>query len=173
MYGDDSQLKIRLSFDKEARTITISDNGIGLTRDEAVEHLGTIAKSGTREFFSALTGDQAKDAHLIGQFGVGFYSSYIVADKVTVISRRAGVEAGQAVQWESAGEGEFSVEMVEKTGRGTDVILHLREGEDEFLSSWKLRQVVRKYSRPHHPAHPDEEGKMGRGKEGAGRHRRG
>ena len=146
LYGDDSELKIRLSFDKEARTITISDNGIGLTRDEAVEHLGTIAKSGTREFFSALTGDQAKDAHLIGQFGVGFYSSYIVADKVTVVSRRAGVEAGQAVQWESAGEGEFTVEMVEKAGRGTDVILHLRDGEDEFLSSWKLRQVVRKYS---------------------------
>ena len=146
LYGDDSELKIRLSFDKEARTITISDNGIGLTRDEAVEHLGTIAKSGTREFFSALTGDQAKDAHLIGQFGVGFYSSYIVADKVTVISRRAGVEPGQAVKWESAGEGEFTVEMVEKAGRGTDVILHLRDGEDEFLSSWKLRQVVRKYS---------------------------
>ena len=146
LYGDDSELKIRLSFDKEARTITISDNGIGLTRDEAVEHLGTIAKSGTREFFSALTGDQAKDAHLIGQFGVGFYSSYIVADKVTVVSRRAGVEAGQAVRWESAGEGEFTVEMVDKAGRGTDVILHLREGEDEFLSSWKLRQVVRKYS---------------------------
>ncbi len=146
LYGDDSELKIRLSFDKEARTITISDNGIGLTRDEAVEHLGTIAKSGTREFFSALTGDQAKDAHLIGQFGVGFYSSFIVADKVTVVSRRAGVEAGQAVKWESAGEGDFSVEMVEKAGRGTDVILHLREGEDEFLSSWKLRQVVRKYS---------------------------
>lgn len=146
LYGDDSELKIRLSFDKEARTITISDNGIGLTRDEAVEHLGTIAKSGTREFFSALTGDQAKDAHLIGQFGVGFYSSYIVADKVTVVSRRAGVEADQAVKWESAGEGEFTVEMVEKAGRGTDVILHLREDEDEFLSSWKLRQVVRKYS---------------------------
>ncbi len=146
LYGDDSELKIRLSFDKEARTITISDNGIGLTRDEAVEHLGTIAKSGTREFFSALTGDQAKDAHLIGQFGVGFYSSYIVADKVTVVSRRAGVETGQAVKWESAGEGEFTVEMVEKAGRGTDVILHLREEEDEFLSSWKLRQVVRKYS---------------------------
>ena len=146
LYGDDSELKIRLSFDKEARTITISDNGIGLTRDEAVEHLGTIAKSGTREFFSALTGDQAKDAHLIGQFGVGFYSSYIVADKVTVVSRRAGVEAGQAVKWESAGEGEFTVEMIDKAGRGTDVILHLREGEDEFLSSWKLRQVVRKYS---------------------------
>jgi len=146
LYGDDSELKIRLSFDKAARTLTISDNGIGLSRDEAVEHLGTIAKSGTREFFSALTGDQAKDAHLIGQFGVGFYSSYIVADNVTVISRRAGVEANQAVKWESAGEGEFTVEMVEKAGRGTDVILHLREGEDEFLSGWKLKQTIRKYS---------------------------
>jgi molecular chaperone HtpG len=146
LYGDDSELKIRLSFDKEARTLTISDNGIGLSREEAVEHLGTIAKSGTREFFSALTGDQAKDAHLIGQFGVGFYSSFIVADKVTVISRRAGLEASQAVRWESAGEGDFSVEVVEKAGRGTDVILHLRDGEDEFLSNWKLRQIVRKYS---------------------------
>ncbi len=146
LFGDDVDLKIRIAFDKEARTLTISDNGIGLTRDEAVEHLGTIAKSGTREFFSALTGDQAKDAHLIGQFGVGFYSSYIVADKVTVVSRRAGVEANQAVKWESAGEGEFSVEMVEKAGRGTDVILHLRDGEDDFLSSWKVKQIVRKYS---------------------------
>lgn len=150
LYGDETgnnaELKIRLSFDKAARTLTISDNGIGLSRDEAVEHLGTIAKSGTREFFSALTGDQAKDAHLIGQFGVGFYSSYIVADKVTVISRRAGLEAGQAVKWESAGEGDFTVEMVEKAERGTEVTLHLREGEDEFLSGWKLRQTVRKYS---------------------------
>ncbi|MBK7424949.1 MAG: molecular chaperone HtpG [Propionivibrio sp.] len=150
LYGDESgnnaDLKIRLSFDKAARTLTIADNGIGLSRDEAVEHLGTIAKSGTREFFSALTGDQAKDAHLIGQFGVGFYSSYIVADKVTVISRRAGLEASQAVKWESAGEGEFTVEMVEKAERGTEVTLHLREGEDEFLSGWKLRQTVRKYS---------------------------
>jgi molecular chaperone HtpG len=150
LYGDESgnnaDLKIRLSFDKAARTLTIADNGIGLSRDEAVEHLGTIAKSGTREFFSALTGDQARDAHLIGQFGVGFYSSYIVADKVTVISRRAGLEASQAVKWESAGEGEFTVEMVEKAERGTEVTLHLREGEDEFLSGWKLRQTVRKYS---------------------------
>jgi molecular chaperone HtpG len=146
LYADDSELKIRLSFDKAARTITISDNGIGLSRDEAVEHLGTIAKSGTREFFSALTGDQAKDAHLIGQFGVGFYSSYIIADKVTVVSRRAGLEAGEAVRWESAGEGEFTVEQVDKATRGTDVTLHLREGEDEFLSSWKLRETVRKYS---------------------------
>lgn len=150
LYGDESgnnaELKIRLAFDKAARTLTITDNGIGLSRDEAVEHLGTIAKSGTREFFSALTGDQAKDAHLIGQFGVGFYSSYIVADKVTVISRRAGLEAGQAVRWESAGEGEYTVEMVDKAERGTEVTLHLREGEDEFLSGWKLRQTVRKYS---------------------------
>ncbi|MFZ4536930.1 molecular chaperone HtpG [Propionivibrio sp.] len=146
LYADDSDLKIRLSFDKAARTLTISDNGIGLSRDEAVEHLGTIAKSGTREFFSALTGDQARDAHLIGQFGVGFYSSYIVADKVTVISRRAGLETNQAVKWESAGEGEFTVEMVEKATRGTEVTLHLREGEDEFLSGWKIKQTVRKYS---------------------------
>ena len=146
LYGDDSELKIRLSFDKAARTLTIADNGIGLSRDEAVEHLGTIAKSGTREFFSALTGDQAKDANLIGQFGVGFYSSFIIADKVTVVSRRAGVEADQAVKWESAGEGEFTVEMVNKASRGTEVTLHLRDGEDEFLSGWKLRQTVRKYS---------------------------
>ena len=146
LYGDDSDLKIRVAFDKAARTVTISDNGIGLSRDEAIAHLGTIAKSGTREFFSALTGDQAKDAHLIGQFGVGFYSSFIVADKVTVISRRAGVEAGQAVKWESGGEGDYTVEMVDKASRGTDVILHLREGEDEFLNSWKLKSILRKYS---------------------------
>jgi len=146
LYGDDAELKIHVSFNKAARTLTIVDNGIGLSRDEAVEHLGTIAKSGTREFFSALTGDQAKDANLIGQFGVGFYSSYIVADKVTVISRRAGLEANQAVRWESAGEGEFTVEMVDKAARGTEVTLHLRAGEDDFLSGWKLRQTIRKYS---------------------------
>ena len=146
LYADDAELKVRVAFDREARTLSITDNGIGLSRDEAVEHLGTIAKSGTREFFSALTGDQAKDAHLIGQFGVGFYSSYIVADKVTVISRRAGLEANQAIRWESAGEGEFTIEMIERAQRGTEVILHLREGEDEFLSSWKLRQTIRKYS---------------------------
>lgn len=146
LYGDDSELKIRVAFDKTTRTVTISDNGIGLSRDEAVAHLGTIAKSGTKEFFSALTGDQAKDAHLIGQFGVGFYSSFIVADKVTVISRRAGVEANQAVRWESAGEGEYTVEIVEKAGRGTDVILHLRDGEDDFLNGWKLKSIIRKYS---------------------------
>ncbi|MBS1190209.1 MAG: Heat shock protein Hsp90:ATP-binding region, ATPase-like protein [Rhodocyclaceae bacterium] len=146
LYGDDSELKIRVAFDQAARTLTISDNGIGLSREEAIAHLGTIAKSGTREFFSSLTGDQAKDAHLIGQFGVGFYSSFIVADKVTVISRRAGLSADQAVQWESAGEGDFSVDMVEKASRGTDVILHLREGEDDFLNGWKLKSIIRKYS---------------------------
>ena len=146
LYGDDGDLKIRIAFDKDARTITISDNGIGLSRDEAVEHLGTIAKSGTKEFFSALTGDQAKDAHLIGQFGVGFYSSFIIADKVTVVSRRAGLEANQAVCWESGGEGDYTVEMVEKGTRGTDVTLHLREGEDEFLGGWKLKSIIRKYS---------------------------
>ena len=146
LYGDDGDLKIRIAFNKDARTITISANGIGLSRDEAVEHLGTIAKSGTKEFFSALTGDQAKDAHLIGQFGVGFYSSFIIADKVTVVSRRAGVEAGQAVCWESGGEGDYTVEMVDKPTRGTDVTLHLREGEDEFLGGWKLKSIIRKYS---------------------------
>lgn len=146
LYGDDAELKIRVAYDAEARTITISDNGIGLSREEAVAHLGTIAKSGTREFFSALTGDQAKDAHLIGQFGVGFYSSFIVADKVTVFSRRAGAGKDQAIRWESAGEGDFSIEMVEKEGRGTDVVLHLREGEDEFLSGWKLKSILKKYS---------------------------
>jgi molecular chaperone HtpG len=146
LYGDDADLKIRIAFNKDARTITISDNGIGLSRDEAVEHLGTIAKSGTKEFFSALTGDQAKDAHLIGQFGVGFYSSFIIADKVTVVSRRAGLEANQAVCWESGGEGDYTVEMVEKANRGTDVTLHLRDGEDEFLGGWKLKSIIRKYS---------------------------
>jgi molecular chaperone HtpG len=146
LYAGDSDLKIRVRYDKAARTITISDNGIGLTREEAIEHLGTIAKSGTREFFSALTGDAKKDAHLIGQFGVGFYSAFIVADKVTVVSRRAGVAADQAVCWESGGAGDFTVEMVGKDSRGTDVTLHLKDGEDDFLSSWRLKQILRKYS---------------------------
>lgn len=146
LYGDDSELKIRLSFDKAARTLTISDNGIGLSREEAVAHLGTIAKSGTKEFFASLSGDAQKDAHLIGQFGVGFYSAFIVADKVTVISRRAGLEHNQAVKWESEGAGDYSVEMVEKAGRGTDVILHLKDGEDDFLNAWKIKSIIRKYS---------------------------
>jgi molecular chaperone HtpG len=146
LYDGDSDLTIRVSFDKAARTLTVRDNGIGLAREEAITHLGTIAKSGTREFFKALTGDQAKDAHLIGQFGVGFYSSFIVADKVTVVSRRAGLAADQAVCWESAGEGDFSVSRVEKAERGTEVTLHLREGEDEFLDGWRLKSIIRKYS---------------------------
>lgn len=146
LYGGDADLRIRIAYDKEARTITVSDNGIGMSREEVVQNIGTIAKSGTREFFQALTGDQAKDARLIGQFGVGFYSSFIVADRVTLLTRRAGLPAGQGVRWESDGGGEFTVEAAEKTGRGTDVVLHLREGEDELLSEWKLKALVRKYS---------------------------
>ncbi|WP_256081710.1 molecular chaperone HtpG [Massilia sp. YIM B04103] len=146
LYGNDHELKIKVSFDKAARTITISDNGIGMSRDEAISHLGTIAKSGTREFFGKLSGDQQADAALIGQFGVGFYSGFIVADKITVETRRAGVEASEGVRWESAGEGEYSVEQIDKPGRGTDIILHLREGEDELLSGWKLKSIIRKYS---------------------------
>ncbi len=146
LYGNDHELKIRVSFDKEARTITISDNGIGMSRDEAISHLGTIAKSGTKEFFGKLSGDQQKDAALIGQFGVGFYSGFIVADKITVESRRAGLAAEEGVRWESAGEGDYSIEQISKPGRGTDIILHLREGEDELLSSWKLKSIIRKYS---------------------------
>ncbi len=146
LFENDSELKIKVAFDKTARTITISDNGIGMSRDEAVEHLGTIAKSGTKEFFSKLSGDQQKDAALIGQFGVGFYSAFIVADKITVESRRAGVAPSEGVRWESTGEGDFSVELIDKATRGTDIILHLREGEDEFLSAWKLKSIIRKYS---------------------------
>ncbi|USX22819.1 molecular chaperone HtpG [Oxalobacteraceae bacterium OTU3REALA1] len=146
LYGNDHELKIKVSFDKAARTITISDNGIGMSRDEAISHLGTIAKSGTKEFFGKLSGDQQQDAALIGQFGVGFYSGFIVADKITVETRRAGAEASEGVRWESAGEGDYSVEQIEKTGRGTDIILHLREGEDELLSSWKIKSIIRKYS---------------------------
>jgi molecular chaperone HtpG len=146
LYENDPDLKIKITFDKDARTITISDNGIGMSRDEAIEHLGTIAKSGTKEFFSKLSGDQQKDAALIGQFGVGFYSAFIVADKITVDTRRAGLSAAQGVRWESAGEGDFSVEPIDKASRGTDITLHLREGEDELLSAWKLRSIIRKYS---------------------------
>jgi len=137
---------IRISFDKDARTVTVSDDGIGMSRDEAVEHLGTIARSGTREFLASLTGDQQKDAQLIGQFGVGFYSSFIVADRVTVLTRRAGLPAAEAVRWESDGAGEFSVEPAERDAPGTDVTLHLREGEDELLTDWKLRSIVTRYS---------------------------
>jgi len=146
LYDSDTELRILVDFDKEARTITVSDNGIGLSRAEAIEHLGTIAKSGTREFFSRLSGDEQKDAALIGQFGVGFYSAFIVADRVTVRSRRAGMAPAEGVEWASDGSGEFSVETIEKADRGTDVILHLREGEDDFLSSWRLKSILQKYS---------------------------
>ena len=141
-----SELGITVSFDKAARTITVSDNGIGMSRTDAIEHLGTIAKSGTREFFAQLSGDQQKDAQLIGQFGVGFYSSFIVADRVTVISRRADQEASAAIRWESDGGGEFSIEPAERAESGTDVTLHMREGEDEFLAAGKLRSVITHYS---------------------------
>jgi molecular chaperone HtpG len=146
LYGNDHELKIKVLFDKDAKTVTISDNGIGMSRDEVISHLGTIAKSGTKEFFSKLSGDQQADAALIGQFGVGFYSAFIVADRVTVETRRAGAEPGDAVRWESTGEGDYTLESIEKAGRGTDIILHLREGEDELLSSWKLKAIIRKYS---------------------------
>lgn len=140
------ELAIRVDFDKNAKTITVSDNGIGMTRDEIVLHLGTIARSGTREFFEKLTGDQQKDAQLIGQFGVGFYSAFIVADAVTVVSRRAGVPASEAVHWQSDGAGEFTVEPCERSTRGTDVTLHLKPEDEELLSSWKLRSILVKYS---------------------------
>src|SRR5512132_4050370 len=140
------ELAIVVSLDKTARTITVSDNGVGMSRQETIEHLGTIAKSGTREFFAQLTGDQQKDAQLIGQFGVGFYSSFIVADRVTVVSRRAGLPESEAIRWESDGAGQFTVEPAERAEVGTDVILHLREGEDELLTAWKLKSIVTRYS---------------------------
>lgn len=146
LYEGDTDLRIRVSVDKAARTITISDNGIGMSRAEVIENIGTIARSGTREFLEKLTGDQAKDAHLIGQFGVGFYSSFIVADRVTLITRRAGLTPEHGVKWESTGEGEYTLENVEKASHGTDVILHLREGEDEFLEPWRIRSIIHKYS---------------------------
>ncbi len=146
LMADDPDLRIEVEFDKDARTITVRDNGIGMTRDEVVENIGTIAKSGTAEFLKNLTGDQAKDSHLIGQFGVGFYSSFIVADKVTLRTRKAGEAADAAVQWESSGESGYTIEPITKESRGTEVILYLREGEDEFLDGWRLRSIIRKYS---------------------------
>jgi molecular chaperone HtpG len=146
LYENDAELKIRVTFDKAARTITVADNGIGMSRQEVIENIGTIAKSGTREFFEKLTGDEAKDAHLIGQFGVGFYSSFIVADKVTVVTRRAGLTSEHGVRWESDGGGEYTIEMIERPERGTEVTLHLRDGEDELLSGYRLRSIIRKYS---------------------------
>jgi len=145
-YGDDPDLKIKVSFDQAARTVTISDNGIGMSRDEAIANLGTIARSGTKEFFSKLSGDQQKDAALIGQFGVGFYSAFIVADRITVETRRAGLPATDGVRWESDGSGEFTVESIDRPQRGTSITMHLREGEDDFLSTHKLKSIIRKYS---------------------------
>src|SRR5690606_18743552 len=146
LYEGDGELKVRVSFNKDANTLTISDNGIGMTRDEAVEHLGTIAKSGTAQFMQSLTGDQKKDAQLIGQFGVGFYSAFIVADRVVVLSRKAGASAAEAVRWECTGEAEFSVETTEKTTRGTDITLYLKEEAREFADDWRLRSIIKKYS---------------------------
>jgi molecular chaperone HtpG len=166
LYENDSELKIRIEFDKDKRTVTVKDNGIGMTREEVQEHIGTIAKSGTKQFFEALTGDQAKDSELIGQFGVGFYSCFIVADKVTLTTQKAGTSEG--VRWESAGEGEYTIETVEKSGRGTDIVLHLKEGEDEFLDSYRLHSIIKKFSDhislpivmdKEIPAEKDEEGK--------------
>ncbi|MBU2570409.1 MAG: molecular chaperone HtpG [Gammaproteobacteria bacterium] len=146
LYDGDSELKIRLEFDKDKRTLTVIDNGIGMNRQEVQEHIGTIAKSGTKQFFESLTGDQAKDSELIGQFGVGFYSSFIVADKVTLKTRKAGASHEEGVLWESSGEGEYTLESIDKPQRGTEIVLHLKEGEDGFLDDWRLRSIVRKYS---------------------------
>jgi len=146
LYESDSDLNIRVSYDVDEQTITISDNGIGMSRQEVIDHIGTIAKSGTREFFNSLTGDQAKDANLIGQFGVGFYSAFIIADKVTLITRRAGLTPELGIRWESSGEGDYTLEMVTKQMRGTEIILHLRNDEDEFLNGMRIRAIIRKYS---------------------------
>ncbi|MGY2136133.1 molecular chaperone HtpG [Pseudomonas reactans] len=141
-----AELKIRVSFDKDAKTVTIEDNGIGMSREDAITHLGTIAKSGTADFMKNLSGDQKKDSHLIGQFGVGFYSAFIVADQVEVFSRRAGLDASEGVHWSSKGEGEFEIATVDKADRGTRIVLHLKSGEDEFADGWRLRNIVKKYS---------------------------
>ena len=146
LYDGDSDLGIHIEFDKEANTVTISDNGIGMSRDEVVENIGTIANSGTKKFIDQLSGDQAKDSHLIGQFGVGFYATFIVADKVTVKTRRAGLPANQAAMWVSEGEGDYTLETIEKESRGTEITLHIREGEEEFLDSWRLKQIIHTYS---------------------------
>ncbi len=146
LYEDDTNLKIRVTYDKDAKTITITDNGIGMSRDEVVENIGTIAKSGTRQFLESLTGDQKKDANAIGQFGVGFYSAFIVADKVTLKTRRAGASSDQGVLWESSGEGEFSIETIEKEDRGTEITLHLKKDDEDLLDGYRLRSIIRKYS---------------------------
>ena len=146
LYEDDAELKIHVAFDKDANTVTITDNGIGMNREEVIENIGTIARSGTRKFFDSLTGDQTKDSELIGQFGVGFYSSFIVADKVTLKTRRAGLTSEHGVEWQSDGKGDFTIETIDKPIRGTEITLHLREDQDEFLNSWRLRNIISKYS---------------------------
>ncbi|MCK5718601.1 MAG: molecular chaperone HtpG [Thiomargarita sp.] len=146
LYEGDTELKIWINFDKDEKTITIRDNGIGMSREEVIEHIGTIAKSGTQEFFKSLTGDKVKDTQLIGQFGVGFYSSFIIADKVTLSTRRVGLDKTHGVKWESAGKGEYNIETIEKESHGTEVTLHLRAEEDEFLSDYRLQEIIRKYS---------------------------
>lgn len=172
LYGDDADLKIRVEFDPEANTVTVSDNGIGMSKEEVVENLGTIAKSGTKQFLESLGADQSRNAQLIGQFGVGFYSSFIVADKVTVKTLRAGLSSNEGVLWESEGKGEYSLETIERDSRGTEVTLHLKEKEKEFLDPWRLRSVITRYS--DHIAvpvvmlsvpEPDEEGKLADPKE--------
>jgi len=144
LYENDSELKIRIDYDKKNRTITISDNGIGMNREDIIDNIGTIARSGTKEFLSKLSGDQAKDANLIGQFGVGFYSSFIIADKVTLETRKAGSK--EAFRWSSKGDGEFTIESIDKKARGTDIILTLKKDEDEFLDDWRLKEIIKKYS---------------------------
>ena len=146
LWESDPELRIRVNYDKAARTVTVADNGVGMSPEEVIANIGTIAKSGTREFFQSLTGDQARDAHLIGQFGVGFYSSFIVADKVTLVTRRAGLSASDGVRWESDGQGQYTLEAMARESRGTEVTLHLREGEDELLSGYRLRSILRRYS---------------------------
>ena len=146
LFENDADLRVRLSFDKELKTITINDNGIGMTEDEVITNLGTIAKSGTSDFFEQLSGDQVKDSQLIGQFGVGFYSAFIVADKVTVQTRKAGADAASGIRWESTGEADYTIANIDKADRGTEIVLHLRDDETEFLDDYKLRALVSKYS---------------------------
>jgi molecular chaperone HtpG len=146
LHEDTPNLEVRVSFDKDARTLTVADNGIGLSQKEAIENLGTIAKSGTREFMNKLSGDQKADAQLIGQFGVGFYSGFIVADRITVESRRAGLKPEEGVRWTSTGAGDFEVEELTRLQRGTSVTLHLREDALDYLSTWKLKSIIGKYS---------------------------
>ncbi|MEE9425159.1 MAG: molecular chaperone HtpG [Methylococcales bacterium] len=146
LYEGDSELRIEVEYEKDTNTVTIRDNGVGMSRDEVIENIGTIAKSGTKEFLEKLTGDQTKDANLIGQFGVGFYSSFIVADKVTLVTRRAGLDKSEGVQWESTGESGYSLESVEKDTHGTEITLHLKDSENEFADSWRLRSIISKYS---------------------------